>query len=356
MDNISDDRFYSFRQPAWHGIGEVSDVERGAVEAYSRMTPMTITLEPIFNMLEGTPKEISTLRGIYRHPIPTDPQYRLLGTVGNKYRLIDPLRLCELYDENVKQHIETMGVLGKGETLFFSTRLMSYDVRGDQVDSYMVADSPYSGNASINIRVTKIRPVCQNTLIMGKKTAMERYAIRHDDRAEEDLGLWMGGIVDRALGKIKTFQEMFEKMAAKRIKPAEVEPLLASIYPDPTMPNTFHPDPARQEAQLARWEENRQYYARLRETTKLLFEGKGVGQDTEAAAGTAWGLFNAAAERAQYASGLRQNNPNSLWTVIDGYRGDETARAFQYLWDFTQAPSLEDAVPVQKTATKRSRK
>lgn len=354
--NLFNERFYSLRRPAWHGLGKVSEVEMGAVEAYGGMVPITVTLEPSYSRISGDYTEVEGRRDIWRHPVPDDPQFRLLGTVGTDYRLIDPLRVCELYDENVQRPIETMGILGKGETLFLSTQLSSYAVKTDEIESYLLVESPYSGNAAIRIRVTPVRVVCQNTLIAARGQASETYAIRHDQEAERDLGLWMGGIVDRAEGKIATLREAFEQMAAKRVTPVDLESLLIATFPNPKEPNRSHPSPDFVVRAEARYEEATKYAKTAREVVRELFEGRGVGQDTEAAAGTAFGLFNAVAERAQYASGIRGSS--GLWDAVNGFRAQESERAFQAIWDFSRMPDLVDVVPAataRKTAPKRKR-
>lgn len=341
--NLFGERFYSLRRPAWHSLGVVSQEELGAVDAYSRIVPFTISLERMFAEIDGERRD-TKVRAIYRHPTPDDPDYRLLGTVGSEYRLIDPLRLCELYDENVRYPIETMGALGEGSTLFFSTRLPSFDVKKDEIESYMLVDSPYSGNAAIRVRVTPVRVVCQNTLIVARQQATESYAIRHDGEAERDLGIWLGGIIARAEGRIKNMREMFEAMSNKRVTPVDVEALLVASFPDPKLPDLEHPNPAFVERQVGSFEARKRYAEKSRETVRQLFEGAGVGMDREATAGTAFGLFNAVCERAQYASGIR--TPAGLWDTISGTRSTEIERAFSAIWNFTTMPALEDAVLV----------
>lgn len=340
--NLFGNRFFSLRQPAWHGLGVVTEDEIGAVEAYSRITPFDVSLEPMFTRIDGQETD-TKMRAIYRHPVPDDPKYKLLGTVGSDYRLITPLRLCELYDENVERSIETMGALGSGETLFFSTRLPSYDVKGDEVDSYMLVDSPYSGNAAIRVRVTPVRVVCQNTLVVARSQATESYAIKHDEAAEKDLGVWLGGIVARAEGRIANLREAFETMASQKVETVNLESLLLAVFPNPKAPNREHPNPAFVLRQEEMYESNKRYVEKSRTVVRELFDGGGVGQDTPAASGTAFGLFNAVCERAQYASGIREGG-SGLWDTITGFRAQESERAFQACWDFSMGSLLVPSV------------
>src|SRR4051794_40122386 len=115
--NLFGERFYSLRRPAWHGLGLVLDEELGAADAFDRIGAYDVHLE-----------DLTTAGGL---PIPhkaivrdrVDDQLQVFGVVGPDYHLVSPRDVVTLWDKAVSRPVETIGALGKGETLFVSTKL-----------------------------------------------------------------------------------------------------------------------------------------------------------------------------------------------------------------------------------------
>lgn len=332
-DNIMNgDAFYTLREPAWHRLGFVSAEEMGAVAAFSHINPWTVTLEPLTATINGITFQTST-NGIFRHPLPGDDEFKLLGVVGEDYRLIDPLMICELYDENVKAPVETMGALGNGETFFLTTKLPKFDVKGDEVENYMLTISPYTGGEALSIRVTPVRVVCQNTLMAAKKATSESYRIRHDDAAKENLGAWMGQLMGRVEKKTTELRDTFVKMAETRVSENVAENIVNRIYADPNLPGN-HPDLAVMTRRMQDYEWYLNQAKLRRQQVIQVYKGAGVGQDTKAAAGTAWGLFNSVCELEQY----RTRSVAAGLDMIAGDRAKIAERAFLTIEDFLTRP------------------
>jgi len=350
MDNIAFGKaFYSFRKPAWHRFGFVSDVPMGAQEAHARTVPYALSLEPLFAEVEGR-RFATSQRGIFRHPVPDDDEFKLLGVVGDEYRLIDPATLCQIYDDNVKSPIETMAALGNGETFFFSTKLPTFDVGGDEVENYMLTISPYTGGEALSIRITQVRAVCENTLMTAKRQSSETYRIRHDDSAAENLGAWMTELMGRVEKKTEDIRDIFVRMTQTQIAEGAVESIAAKIYADPNLPGN-HPNI---ETMTRRMQDYEWYLAQAklrRQQLTAVYEGAGVGQDTPAAKGTAWGLFNAACELEQY----RSSSPAAGFDMIVGERAKIAEKAFTAMVDYMNDPS-QFVVPSFVSTPKRPSK
>ena len=109
--NIFNERFYSLRQPAWHGLGTIGENEQTATEIFNTMSPYIVTLEPVFTKIGNLKLELPN-KVITRHPIPDDNAYRSFGIVGPDYTIVDPLRTCEIYDEATQRPVETLGTVG----------------------------------------------------------------------------------------------------------------------------------------------------------------------------------------------------------------------------------------------------
>lgn len=326
--NIFGNRFVDNREPAWHRLGLVITEPLSAVAAFKRMGQYEVDLSPIVIPAHGS-REGEILmhqNAIVRSPTEDDPTHRVFGTVSEDYVLIQPIEFCQIWDEHVGEPIETIGALGLGETLFLSTKLPSFDVKGDQVDNYLVSASPMTGGDAAEGRVTPVRPVCQNTLILGGIRATERYRILHTEGAKDRLANWLSEIHDRALERSEAIKAAFNILAKHRVSNYQTTKVLERAYPFPSKPKLDAPDDvltAREE----HWEYLVSGAKTRRAAAKELFDGHGQGSEVEAAAGTAWGLYNAVVELEDYrrGRGIESISKDALY----GERAKAKARAFE---------------------------
>lgn len=295
---IFNERFYSLRMPAWHGLGTVSEEEKSAVEVFSSINPYIVSLEPMFTEFNGTKYETG-YRSIMRHPLPDDPEPVVLGMVGPEYKLVDPYRTCEIFDEAIQQPVETLGVLGRGETLFMTTKLPNFDIKGDPIETYLLLASPYSGGQAIQCRVTPVRVVCQNTLIASASRSLDQFKVIHDQAVEDRLLKWLSGSIERAKEKAIGLRDDFTLMANTPATSEMIDTILANVYVDPTQPLPT-PDPDLNIRRQETYEYNLDWAKKARQAVKECFEGKGLGMDVTAAFGTLWGLYNAVVEIEDY--------------------------------------------------------
>jgi len=336
--NIFNERFYSLRAPAWHGLGQIGENEQTATEIFNTMTPYIVTLEPVFTKIGNLKLELPN-KVITRHPIPDDNAYRSFGIVGPDYTIVDPLRTCEIYDEATQRPVETLGVLGQGESLFITTKLPSFAVtstrRGfqvDDVDSYLLLHSPY-GDGAIQVRVTPIRVVCQNTLIAAKAASTESFRIIHDQHVEERMAGWMTGIVERAIRKSEGLAAAFNLMADVDIDDEQAENALKTIYVDPRKPS-YVPEQSVMERREKAYEATVAQNVKFRENVLELWNGRGTGMDQEICKGTVWGLYNATVEWEDYRP--TSQDDSRQYNVLFGDRANRKEAAYAQLIQFAE--------------------
>jgi hypothetical protein len=299
--NLFHERFYSWREPAWHTLGHVSQEPLQAVEAYSTINPYDLSLESLLTASGLT----TVFRVIIREPVPDSPQRVTLGIpVGPDYTLVTPMDICEAYDRGLPLHpVETIGALGEGETFFLTTLLSEMDINGDVVKVFLLIVSLYTGMASIQVRLTPVRVCCQNTLIAAKQASTEFYRIRHDAKAIVNLQSWMVGLYERSRTRFDFMQSAFRAFAQKSPTPTKVINVIETIYKLPEPPAVNAPEDI-----MAVREHDYEYYKkdclRSRDAVQELFNGAGVGSDTQAFRGTYWGLYNSVAEWENYHIGL----------------------------------------------------
>jgi phage/plasmid-like protein (TIGR03299 family) len=296
--NLFGERFYSMRKPAWHGLGLVLDTEIGAADAFDRIGAYDVHLEDL-QTAGGIP---IPQKAIVRDRTSDDDQLQVFGVVGPDYNLVSPRDVVSLWDSAVKQPVETIGALGSGETLFVSTKLPTLDVNGDEVENYMLVVSPMTGNDALQIRVTPVRVVCQNTLIASKRASTETYRIVHDTRAKERLTKWLEEVYAKALKRMDDLNASFRAMATTPIDAEARGLVLEQVYTMPALPKQDVIESVYVE-RMRNYEYQVERMARRRGGAIELFEGKGHGLDRAPAAGSAWGLYNAVVEMEDYGGG-----------------------------------------------------
>lgn len=259
--NIYQEKFVSYKEPAWHQLGHVCEEPLSAMEAYLLAKPFTVDKQAL-QTVGGLP--------VSHMAIVRDNQ-EILGIVGKDYGLITPASFVEQWDQKVGAPIETYGVLGNGDTVFVTTKLPNYEVKGDEVENYILALSPMNGREAASIRISPVRVVCQNTLIAAKRRSTEVYKIMHDAKAVERFGGWLESVWGKAKMKAETLRDAFEILASAQVRGSEVPDLVNQIYEAPTKPDT---DDLQT---LATWDRKTKQVQAIQEKVYNLFEGKGTG-------------------------------------------------------------------------------
>lgn len=328
--NIFNERFYSLREPAWHGLGKVSEQELGAQEAFGLLTPYDLTMEEVKTV---TGLDVG-LRAIVREPVPDDPDRVVFGTVGKEYELITPQQICEVFDRAVGAPVETVGALGRGETFFVTTEMPQSKIVGDVVKNFLLVDAPMAGNEALMIRLTPVRTVCQNTLIASRQRTVQSFRIRHDKDAIVRYEEWLGLAYGKAKENLKLLEQFFGAFAKTKVSDAQVADVLSVTYPLPAMPRRDAPTDIYN-ARIERYEAAIEYQKHSQTLAEELFRGAGQGSTTKAAAGTFWGLYNSVVELEDY-RGAGHGGKNSQARQRDalfGWRADNKERCFDAIVD-----------------------
>jgi len=312
------------RKPAWHGLGTVMDEPMTAVQAFERMGPYEIHAERVYRKNGSTvPAQV-----IIREATTKDEAEAVIGVVGPDFMPVGPRTTCEVYDEKVAKPVETIGALRNGETLFISTKLPTIDVKGDEVEMYLLLVNPMGGGEAIQIRTTPVRVVCMNTLTMASHLSSQLFKVRHDINAMANMAGWLTGVMDKATAQVALMKDALEILAGKRVSDGEAVQTLLDTYPEPRVPRNTAPKEV-----MEKRHEHRDYVAQhravYREQALALFHGKGTGMDRPEAAGTAYGLYNAVCELEDCR--WARKTETALESAVFGDRADTKVRAFESL-------------------------
>ena len=281
---------------------------------------------------------------IAREPTDDDPQYRCFGVAGPDYGIIQNINLARALDRLTKEWpVETVGALGKGETVFFTLDAGHIDIKGDIIHEYFLVTDTKDGKTTMRIAYTPVRVVCQNTLVLGLKEATISAALEHTPGIEGEVNFRVG-LIEQMI-KVKTQIAMsFHQMSEVFLNDDDLDFILEQAYPTPKKPAKAQLlETAFDELDIqalgdlyteaseavALWE---YYCARavtLRTAAKTLFEK--INDEYPMIAGTPWAAYNAVVESADYRRGTETVQESALF----GARAAEKKRAFHAAMEVT---------------------
>lgn len=330
--NIFGNRFYSYREEAWHRLGTVTQESMSANDVLDLVGRYEFVTRPVMVELNGKESPTGDF-AIVRTITNDDPIERNFGYVTRHYNIIQPSEICKLFDDNVAQPVETMGMLGNGERIFLSWKLPIIDIKGDEIKIFGLIVVGYDGKYGANLHLATTRTVCQNTLALAiseNNAALGTGRVwsgRHNSKnVETNLGIWLEHVQTQAEEQSSMIKGLFLHLEdTKLTTDAEVKGLLAKVYPLPAPLPAYFPKKlvaSKQETINAKIEESE----RDRSLAYALFAGAGTKIND-----TAFGLLNAVVEYENYGGtikkpieysvmfGNRNNNMNRALNVIKEY-------------------------------------
>lgn len=286
---IYQEKFYSHREPAWHGLGIVNEDKLNALE-----TAKLIDI-PVVDTVGIKTVDDVVLNGYKAIRINGSPSV----IVSRDYYEITHTDFLKAWDKATNAHIETMGVLKNGEVLFVTTKLPGFDIKGVEHENYLMAVNPVTGKDAVTIRETVVRVVCANTLSASGSNFTSEYRCTHSKGQYEQMEKWITESWEKRLATSEAIQEAYNVLASHAITPPETKGVLSDVYPLAQRPDV---DPLVSDGLdvLADWNKQCRLQSARHEAVMNLFSGKGVGSDQPDVAGTAYGLFNSISEYEQY--------------------------------------------------------
>ena len=336
--NLFGDRFVGIRQPAWHGLGKVFEspipISQAVVEA--GMDYEVIKL-PLIAKLDD--KEIDSGKmGIFRTPTADDPAYQYFGSASEDYAILQNREVAEIIEPLTKLWpVETIGALGKGETIFISLDAGETSVRGEPIKQYFLLTDTRDGGTSMKIAFTPVRVVCQNTLVSGLRQSIVSSALTHVSNISKVLTVRVN-----LLGKMKKAMDAtmatFEQLASAAITDDDAKSIFAAAYPmpprtakmellddydsatGPELLGELYDEATRAQASWV-------YFAERAETlqTGVFHNYRRICDEHTSIANTPWAAYNSVVEFADYREGGKSLEVSTLF----GARAAEKQRAFK---------------------------
>lgn len=273
--NIKSMAYYG--EKPWHGLGTEVAAAMTADEAITAAgLDWTVSKEPIF-LADGT--EV-----LGQFAIKPSNGSAPFGVVGSYYHPLQNREAFSFADAVVGEkgaHYHTAGALGEGELVWMLLKVpgMVRTAGDDVTEKFMLLSHRHDGRGSVQVALTGIRVVCQNTLNAAIGSAKAIARLRHT----ATLGLRVGEVRE-TLGLVNSaFAEFEEKSKA-----------LAAVKLDGKGLEAYLTDVLLAGKATAQGKASARSANVIKEVTGL-FEN-GMGADIPEIRGSAWAAYNAVTE------------------------------------------------------------
>jgi hypothetical protein len=352
----------STRTPAWRMIGQSFEGPTSASQANVQADlNYRVTKEPLYAHIDTPPfgtasVEVPNRFALMREATQADPQHRCFGIVSSTYNVLQNEDIARFLDPLTERWpIDTAGGLGYGETVFYSMKSGSHQVKGEELDLYFLVTDTKDGGSSLRIAFTPVRVWCKNTLLAGLRQSVVDVALSHHQDVTRELDFRMK-LLHQMQDLQATMVGSFTRMAETVLLPHNVDEILKLVYPEPARPRKAQlvldelgdderamlPGEVLSEATdiQGRYE----YYANLsgvrRESVKTLL-GR-FNDEFPKTANTAWALYNTVVENEDFRTG-----PESMFeSALFGKRAATKRRAFGLVFALVGKNPTTPAEPV----------
>jgi phage/plasmid-like protein (TIGR03299 family) len=302
-------RFYSYKEPAWHGLGYVSETAMSIDEALiaadmdfewtKSIVSTTVIDEDDIETLD-IPEKFAVVRRNRRNN-----ERHAYGPVGERYTVHSANEIFSFVDElqGGGAVLETVGSLGGGEREFVVVKLPdSVTVGGnDKTNLYLTGTTAFDGSAATRFDLTGIRVVCANTwkfALRGNDARESGYVkFRHTSELDGSNIDKARRVLELSTAMAESMQELGQRLLGVSLRDEDAAQVVATLFPFPD-----HVKPGMDQDLLSTADKSaitRQ--SALRQKVFTLYKKS----DVRAADSTAWGLFNAVTEYADHHSKVR---------------------------------------------------
>ena len=271
----------------WHGIGKILDGVLNSEDAIREAKlDWKVEQTPVFsggNWAAPIPGYMANVRSDTRE---------VLGIVGEKYQVAQNRDVFAFADEligtsEVPCTYETAGSLFNGRRVFMLVNMPKGRIVEDEYQPYLCLSNAHDGSSSLQIFLTGVRVVCNNTLQAALHTAKRKIAIRHLSgmEARKEEAVRMRQTASRYFHELERFAA---ELAGKKVNIGKV---LDRLFPASTAMSSRQVQANRE----------------VKEIIKTLFKRK---DDLQNFRGTAWGAYNAIAD---YRSNAEPKRKTATW-------------------------------------------
>lgn len=225
--------FFSVKEKAWHGLGQVIDQYPTSAEAlrFAGLDYEVVKEDLYTTSFNSDGQAMDFTKRVKTHyaTIRKDTG-DVLGVVGKDYEIVQNVEAFSFFDAIVGGdgiQYETAGALGNGERIFITAKLPEYIKVGreDLIEQYLFLTTSHDGYGSITAAFTPVRVVCRNTLNAALKNHSSCIKIRHTVNAKERLeqAHKLMGITNTLSAQLET---IFNRWSKVQITDPEIKKLI----------------------------------------------------------------------------------------------------------------------------------
>lgn len=343
--NTGNYSFFSVKQKAWHGLGQIVSEYPTSKEAiyfagldyHVAKSPLTTIGSDFIQDAQGVqvvedqlkvPDYFATLR--------TDNN-TVLGVVGKDYHILQNAEAFEFFDAIVGNSkgikYETAGALGNGERIFITAKLPDYIRVGngdDVTEKYIFLTTSHDGSGSITAAFTPIRIVCQNTLNASLKSMTNVVRIKHTSGAKSRLenAHKVMGLAEKMTHQL---EGTFNAWTKVRISDAQVRKLISLAL-----------CPNKETLELVKKGDESEFSTLFKNTVNDAFSYAMLNdsQKLETTQGTLFGAYNAVTGYFQNVRNYRNDEAKLKSIVMGGTAQTKSQKAFELCHAFEKSGEL----------------
>lgn len=306
----SSDSMFSVRQTPWHGLGAVLDQSPATIVEAIQASGLgwRVAREPIAvdrgdaatvddwwePRCEEIPGYYATVRQDTR---------AVLGIVGERYRIVQNEQAFQFVDQLLGSslNVETAGSLGGGRRVWVLATLPEHiEVGGDPVRPYVLLMNSHDGSTAVIAATTPVRVVCQNTLNISLRRAIQKFSIRHTEQISRRVHE-ARRVLDLSVDYYEQFKATGDQLASERCSERQLQKVLDELYPSGT-----------EDSMTDRTRKGRE---QVKERIVDLFL-RGATQGN--APGSKWAAVNAIVEYGDWHRPIRQGGERFARAIDDG--------------------------------------
>lgn len=312
----------------WHGLGTRLECPPTSSEAISAANlDWEVAKYPVFVQYG---KDSHLMKKVDRFALmPADRinnhDCPVFGVVGKDYGIVQNKDAFSFFDPIIKDNLaeyETAGALGEGERIWILAKIPEDIVihEGDKINKYILLVNHHTGMATLQIKLTPVRVVCNNTLTMALSFG-ESIRIPHFPDVNKRLQ-FASETIKKVLDNYRTLEKQFKAMADMRFSDEDFGKYIDQVMPLPPE----NPFESKQRAQ---------YRDRILDQRQICLDLFDTGHPNEPAdvKHTLWGAYNSVTYFADYVLSLPDKihvkNPSEIW---DKYKSQDLSRRLQRIW------------------------
>lgn len=231
------DSMFSVREKPWH-YAETADrcrIIQAAPNSKEALTAAGLDWEVLQSdvYMDGSIL-IPGVKANYR--IGNNGERIALGVVSDRYKIVQNAEAFSFTDNLIGKtddgeiRYETAGSMQNGKRVWMLAKMPNMDIAGDSVEPYMCFTNAHDGKGAIQVCMTGIRVVCNNTLNFALNNAKRSWSTKHvgnlDAKMEE---------ARMCLGMAKDYMENLaveaDKLANARLYKEQLDEILDEVFP-----------------------------------------------------------------------------------------------------------------------------